>query len=99
MLTTLPHVRATVPVLPIRATALAAGAIAAAVTPSSTINEVEARLSLMLHTVETRYEADVVKIKSAWNALKANFGKLVVSHVTASGAGAAVAYAFIKHIL
>ena len=90
----------------VHAQAVAAGAVVAAAHSTSDLNAVEGKLSLMLHEIETRYEADVAKvkavaaadvakIKSTFSALKANVGKLAVSH----GAVATAAALLAKHFL
>jgi hypothetical protein len=82
--------------------AAAAGAVVAATVGTTAapgeLNAIEAKLSLYLHEVETRYEADVAKVKSTFSALKANVGKLLASHVVAGGLGAVVS-AIVKHYL
>ncbi len=111
------HISATpAPLSPAAVASHAATVAVAATTPpalsadvAAEVNRIEAALSLALHSVQTQYDADVVKVKaeaaklvadvkSTWNAVKANVGKLIASHSAAAGVGAG-ALAVIKHFL
>jgi len=83
----------------VHAQAVAAGAVVATAHSASDLNAIEGKLSLMLHEIETRYEADLVKVKTAaeaevakvkstFSAVKANIGKLLVTHGSVAAAAA-----------
>lgn len=100
---------ATTPSVQTQATAAAAVAAVApidetglTVSAKADLNAIEGKLSVFLHEIETRYEADLAKVKSTFSAVKANIGKLIASHLVAGAAGAAgstTITALIKHFL